>query len=239
MFDWVSFLVGIGTTALVETIVIIFVSEPTRQAMFKLISRAGNWMRNPEVEALASRVFDIESVPAEFLEARPSSYLRDRITGSLRAADLAEPREGARSVEFELPLRNYHVKCTVTPIDENPEEPLALKVSIRARVAYKTVPKDLFAVSGLETKIVEALTAQLHLRPRGWSVHVTFPEKVRPLSIVDMDTVEYISGHTRDQGVSLKVGQRSIEAEGSQGDSFERVLRMVIARSPKGGAGPS
>jgi hypothetical protein len=239
MFDWVSFFVGIGTTALVETIVIILVSEPTRQALFKLISRVGNWLRNPDVEALASRVFDVESVPEEVLGVRPSSYLRERIAGSLRAAGLAESREGARSVEFELPLRHYHVKCIVSPIDESPEEPLALKVSIRAKVAYKTVPRDLFAVSGLETRIVEALTAQLHLRPRGWSVHVTFPEKIRPLSFVDMDTVEYVSGHTRDQGVSLKVGQRSIEAEGMQGDSLERVLRVVIARSPKGGAGPS
>jgi hypothetical protein len=239
MTDWWTFVEGIASAIVIETLVVIFVSERVRQGLFRLLSATGNYLRNPDVETLTTRVFDVESVPAEVIGARPSPYLREKVRASLEASNLGPAGQGGRTVEFDLTRRARHVRCIISAIDSDPDEPLGLKVSLRTGVSYRTVGRDLLSSLGEESRVVEALTAQLHLRPRGWGVHISFPQNVPPLSMVDPKVVRFVSGQTPDSEVTIRVGPRSIDAEGQTGESLERLLRTVIARAPRGAAAPS
>lgn len=238
MFDVISFLEGLTGTIIVETIVILLISEPLRQRFFRQLSRAGNWLTNPVVEAVASRVLDVEGLPADIQTNRPNQLVREQVASTLKEAALAPGARVSRTVEFEVNRRGSHFHCTVSCLDEDPADPVALKVSLRVRVGYRTVARDLFSTVGIESTILEALTSKLHLRPRGWGLHIEFPDAVRPMAIVDPDMVEYVSGRTLDKEIVIKVGPRSIDAEGPQGESLERLLKVVIARAPRGVSGP-
>lgn len=234
MTDWLAFVEGIASTIVVETVVIILVSEPVRQRVFRAFSSVGNYLMNPDVETLTTRVYDVESVPSEAADIRPSPFLREKVKESLRTSGLGPISGGERTTEFDIVKGSKRTRCTISAVDSDSDEPLGLKVSLRTRVAYRTVGRDLLSSLGQESTVVEALTAQLHLRPRGWAVHISLPESVSPLSIVDSKYVKFVSGQTPDSEVTLRVGPRSVEAEGRTGASFERLLRTVIARAPKG-----
>jgi len=239
MFDLFSFLIGLATTILVETIVVIFVSEPIRQALFRLLSRIGNTITNPTVEAEANWVFDVEKMPDEVEGGRPNLYLREQVATTLRAVGLAPGAVKAKTIDFDMSHHGSLVRCRVTSIDDDPEEHLALKISLHVRIGYRTLPRDLFGTVGLQSKILEALTSQVHLRPRGWGIHIGFPSAIRPMAFVNPGVVDFVSGQTLDKDVRIRVGQRSLDAEGAYGDSLERLLKTVIARSPRGWEEPS
>jgi hypothetical protein len=239
MFDWLSFIIGLVTTILIETIVIILVSEPIRQGLFRLLSRIGNTITNPTVEAEENWVYDVEKVLDEVESGRPNRYLREQVATTLRAGGLAPAATTSKSVEFDMSHHGSLVRCRVTSIDDDPGEHLAVKVSLRLRIGYRTLPRDLFGTVGLQSKILEALALQVHLRPRGWGIHIGFPREIRPMMFVNPGIVDFVSGKTLDKDVRIRVGQRSLDAEGIYGDSLEKLLKTVISKSPKGGEEPS